>query len=142
MSRTPWTYVGLAVLLVSLVAAGVGAATHLEEKRCETAAFVQVLDADAVNGSLDGYDRVAYADLSPAERRTFREVLDAGGQALAVRGSLPEAVVTDGNDSYVVRHSVESGGCTPWDRERVVTPLAGGVTGVVVGLGLTRGLDP
>ena len=83
MSRTPWTYVGLALLAVGLVASGTGAATHLEEKRCETAAFVQVLDTDAVNGSLDGYDRVAYEDLSTAERRTFREVLDAGGQALA-----------------------------------------------------------
>ncbi|MFC7175857.1 hypothetical protein [Halosegnis marinus] len=141
MSRTPWTYVGLALLAVGLVASGVGAATHLEEKRCETAAFVQVLDTDAVNGSLDGYDRVAYGNLSTAERRTFREVRDAGGQALAAKGSLPEAVVAYGNDSYVVRYSAESG-CTPWDRERVVTPLAAGLGGVVVGLGLTRGLDP
>lgn len=141
MSRTRWTYLGLALLALGLVTASAGAATHLSEKRCANAGFVRVADTAELEGSLDGYDRVDYEELSEAEQRVFRSVLDAGGQALAEKGAIREVVVRYENETYLVVTNQESG-CTPWDRDRVVTPLAGGLIAAVVGIGLTRGVDP
>jgi len=100
VSRTPWTYLGLVLLAVGLLTASVGAATHLSEKRCATAGFVQVYDTDRVNGSLAEYERLDYADLNDSEQRVFRSVLDAGGQALTGKDAIREAVVSYENDSY------------------------------------------
>lgn len=141
MSRTRWTYLGLVLLAVGLVTASAGAATHLSEKRCANAGFVQVYDIDRVNGSIAEYDRLDYADLNDSEQRVFRSVLDAGGQVLAGKGAIREAVVGYENDSYLVVMTEETG-CEPWDRERVVAPLAGGFVVLGVGLALTRGRDP
>lgn len=141
VSRTRWTYLGLALLAVGLVTASAGAATHLSEKRCANAGFVQVYDTDRVNGSLAEYDRLDYTDLNDSERRVFRSVLDAGGQALAGKGVIREGVVAYGNDSYLVVTTEETG-CEPWDRERVVTPLGVGLAVFGVGVALTRGRDP
>lgn len=141
MSRTRWTYLGLALLALGIVTASAGAATHLSEKRCANAGFVRVADTAELNGSLDGYDRVDYENLSEAEQRVFRSVLDAGGQALAEKDAIREAVVSYENETYLVVTTEESG-CTPWDRERVVAPLAVGLVAVAVGLGFTRGVDP
>jgi len=141
VSRTRWTYLGLALLAIGLVTTSAGAATHLSEKRCANAGFVQVYDTDRVNGSLAEYDRLDYTDLNDSEQRVFRSVLDAGGQALAGKGAIREAVVAYENDSYLVVATAETG-CEPWDRERVVVPLAGGLAVLGVGLVLTRGWDP
>jgi hypothetical protein len=141
VSRTRWTYLGLALLAVGLVTASVGAATHLSERRCANAGFVRVVDTDEVTGSLDGYDRVAYAELNASERQVFRGVLNAGGQALTGKGAIREAVVAYEGDSYLVVRTEERG-CAPWDRERVVAPLAGGLAVLATGLAFTRGRDP
>lgn len=141
VSRTPWTYLGLALLAVGLVTASVGAATHLSERRCANAGFVRVVDTDEVTGSLGGYDRVSYADLNSSEQQVFRGVLAADGQALTGKGAIREAVVAYENDSYLVVRTEETG-CAPWDRERVVVPLVGGLAALAVGLAFTRGLDP
>lgn len=141
MSRTPWTYLGLALLAAGLVTASVGAATHLSERRCANAGFVRVVDTDEVNGSLTGYERVAYTELNASEQRVFRGILGAGGQALTGKGAIREAIVAYDDDHYLVVRTEETG-CTPWDRERVVLPLGGGLAALVTGLGFTRGRDP
>ena len=141
VSRTPWTYLGLVLLALGLVTASVGAATHLSERRCANTGFVRVVDTDEVTGSLDGYDRVPYAALNASEQRVFRGVLEAGGQALIPKGAIREAVVTYENERYLVVRTEETD-CAPWDRERVVAPLTGGLAILAIGLAFTRGRDP
>lgn len=141
MAVTRWTYLGLALLAVGLLTAGVGGATHVDEQRCDAVQFVSVLEANATNVSTAGYETVAYADLSASERQVFRGALAQEGQVLTKRGAIEEAVVTYEGDRYLVRTASESG-CTPWHPTRVVAPLGGGLGLVVLGGALTRGRDP
>lgn len=141
MAVTRWTYLGLALLAVGFLTAGVGGATHVEEQRCDTVQFVSVVDANATNVSTVGYETVAYADLSASEQQVFLGALSEEGQVLTNRGAIEEAVVVYEGDRYLVSTAAESG-CTPWHPTRVVAPLGGGLGLVVVGGAFTRGLDP
>ena len=129
------------MLLVGFATAGVGAATHLDERSCASVGVVRVVPTDSVNASLDGYQRVDYADLSATEQRVFRSVREAGGQALVDRDAIRDAVVAYENETYLVVTATEPGDCTPWDRERVVAPLGMGTGLVLVGGVLVRGRD-
>ncbi|MFB6117858.1 hypothetical protein [Halosegnis sp.] len=143
MSRavTRWTYLGLTVLLVGLLVAGSGAATHLEERRCAAAGVVSVVPTAELDGSPDGYDRVDFEELTAEEQRVFRSVRSAGGQALTDRDAIREAVVSYENETYLVAVATASGSCTPWDRERVLVPLVAGLVVSAVGLVLVRGRE-
>lgn len=131
---------GLVLVAVGLLTAGVGGATHVDERRCDAVQFVAVVNASGANVSTAGYDTVSYGELSPGERQVFRSARAANGQVLAKRGAIEDAVVTYEGDRYLVRTATESG-CSPWHPTRVVAPLGGGLGLVLVGGALTRGLD-
>lgn len=141
MAVTRWTYLGLALLAVGLLTAGVGGATHVDELQCDTVQFVSVLNANATNVSTAGYETVDYGDLTPSEQQVFRGALSENGQVLTKRGAIEETVVTYEGDRYLVQTAAESG-CTPWHPTRVVAPLGGGLGLVLVGGALARGTDP
>jgi len=137
---TRWTYLGLALFVCGLALAGSGAAAQLDARQCANAAYTQITDTDRVDGSLDEYERLAFANLSAENRTLFTAIRDAGGSALT-EGTLPTAVVTRGDDSYLVVTATESEPCGSWDRERVVAPLVVGTLVAAVGVPLVRGRE-
>lgn len=138
---TRWTYLGLVLLAVGLLTAGVGGATHVDERRCDTIQFVTIVNASAANVSTDGYDAIAFGNLSSSEQQVFRSARAANGQVLTKRGAIEDGIVVYEGDRYLVRTATEEG-CSPWHPTRVLAPLGGGLGLVIVGGGLTRGLDP
>ncbi|MDZ7745429.1 MAG: hypothetical protein U5K28_02485 [Halobacteriales archaeon] len=137
---TRWTYLGLALFVCGLVLAGSGAAAQLDARQCERAAYIQITNTDRIDGSLDGYDRVAFANLSDENQTLFTAVRDAGGSALT-GGELPIAVITRGNDSYFTLVGTESEPCGSWDAGTVVAPLIAGTFAAAVGVPLVRGRE-
>ncbi len=137
---TRWTYLGLALFVCGLVLAGSGAAAQLDARQCANAAYIQITDTDRIDGSLDGYDRIAFANLSDENRTLFTAVREAGGSALT-GGELPTAVITRGNDSYLVLTGTEREPCDSWDRQQVVAPIVAGTLLSGVGVPLVRGRE-
>mgnify|MGYP006866531303 FL=1 len=137
---TRWTYLGLALFVCGLLLAGSGAAAQLDARQCANAAYIQITDTDRIDDSLDGYDRVTFADLSDENQTLFTAVREAGGSALT-GGQLPTAVVTRSDESYLVLTGTEREPCDPWDREQVIAPIVAGTLLAGVGVPLVRGRE-
>ena len=137
MTVTRWTYLGLLLLAVGLLASGAGGATHLHEQQCRDVQFVTVTPVSTTNTAVDP---VAYETLSAREQRVFDAAREENG-VLVRRGVLEAGVVDDEGTRYVVRTTTDED-CTPWHRTRVVAPLGGGLALVAVGAALTRGRTP
>lgn len=127
---------GVALLVVGLLAAGAGVAAHVQGRQCELVQTVTVAEG-AADAPAD-LRRVDYADLSPAARAVFDEALAAEGSVLASRDGIDPAVVTREGRSYRVRVSRRND-CAPLDAGTVRLPVAAGAALVVAGAALIRG---
>lgn len=137
---TRWTYLGLALVFLGLVAAGAGAATHVDERRCSTVQTVVVVPADEVAVGED-VPRRNFSELSKTERQVFKSALNQEGTVLTKRGVLGPMVVRYEGERYAVDVGREADACEPFDRERVLVPLVGGLVSFGVGTILVRGRD-
>ncbi|WP_254821308.1 hypothetical protein [Haloglomus halophilum] len=128
------SYLGVAVLIVGLVAMSAGAATYVDAQNCRTVAGLSVTPVEDPPTNLT---RVAYANLTDDQQRVFDQVRGAR-QALVQRGVFTEALVVpyEGTD-YVVAVSEESS-CGDPGRDGVRVPLLGGAALLLVGAGVAK----
>lgn len=128
------SYLGVAVLLVGLVAMSAGAAAYVDAQKCRTVAGISVTPVEEPPGNLT---RVSYANLTGDQQRVFDQVRGAR-QALVQRGVFTEALAVsyEGGD-YVVAVTEEPS-CGDPSGDGVRGPLVGGAALLLVGAGVAK----
>jgi hypothetical protein len=128
------SYLGVAVLVVGLVAMTAGAATYVDAQNCRTVAGLSVT---AVEDPPENVTRVDYANLSDDQQQVFDQVRGAQ-QALVERGVFTEPlVVAYEADQYVVAVSQEPS-CADPSGDGVRAPLLGGGALLLAGAAVAK----